>query len=154
MPYYFHAQLSQQLAGDSANRHPGRGLPGAGTLQDISNVPVTIFQNPGQVGMPGAGPGHHSLVHPGVLLRRHHLRPVGPVFIFNQYGYRATQSNTAPHAGQKTRHVGLNLHPGATAISALAAGQLRVNICGGKSQPGRQALDHSNQSRPVGLSSG
>ena len=53
--------LAQELLGDGAQRHPGRGLPGGSTLQHRAGVVEAVLLHAGQVGVTGARPGQRSI---------------------------------------------------------------------------------------------
>ena len=73
-------QLLEQFPGNSANGHTARRLPGAGPLQNRTNVCEVVLNGPCQVGVARSKTGYGL----NVLLHRrdtHRLLPVLPVSI-------------------------------------------------------------------------
>ena len=59
-----------------------------------------------------------------------------------------------PDAGQEAAPVGLDGHPPAPAVAALAASEVGVDGLCGEVQPGRHAAEHAHLCRTMGLTGG
>ena len=51
----FYIELLQKFSADTADGNPRSGLPGAGPLQNISDILEIVFQGAGKICMTGAG---------------------------------------------------------------------------------------------------
>ena len=90
------AELAEELPGNGADRHTGRGLAGAGALQHVANIVVTILHDAGKIRVPGPGAGHRgSIGTRGISrllrLRVHRPLPVLPILVRNEERNRRTR---------------------------------------------------------------
>ena len=103
------------------------------------------FEDAGEVGV--AGTRKVDLLdllldRPGV----HPLLPVGVVAVLDQERDRAAERAAVPDAAAHDRAVGLDLHPAAAAVAELAAGEVAVDVVGGRARGPRAGL----RARPRG----
>lgn len=126
----FDPELIEQSLGQGPGRYPGRRLPGASPLQDISRIQAIVLEHPGQIGVAGAGTGHSAAPQLPDLIRglvRHHVFPIGPVAVGDQHGDRGAQRLASAESGQPLDLVALDLHSGAPAVALHSPGKLPVD---------------------------
>ena len=109
MAHDLHVEAAEQLSRNGARRHAGRGFPGAGPFQHVSNIGAIVLNDAGKVRMAGARPGDKRPRGPGRVSRRlflgvHRLLPVFPIAISDQQRNGRAERFTGTHAGQ---HFGL-----------------------------------------------
>ena len=149
-------ELVEQPAGQSAGGHPRRGLPGAGTLEDVARIEAIVLEHTREVGVPGTGTRHPApaqLARLGGLVA-HDVLPVGPVAVVDQHGDGRAQRLAGAHPGEPFDPVALDLHPGAPAVAHHAAGQVAVHPLGRDGETGREPFHDGNVPFPVGLAGG
>ena len=147
------AEGVQELLGERPRGHPGRGLAGAGALEDVADVGVAELEQPGEVGVPW--PGRVHLVNLGVHRPWiHPLLPVGVVAVLDQHRYRAPQGSPVAHAGADLDRVRLDLHPSPAPVSELPSCHLAVEAGAIELETRRQALDDRHEAGPVRLAGG
>ena len=79
----------------------------------------------------------------------HDVLPVLPVAIPDEHRDWGAQRLAGAHAGEPFDAIGLDLHPGAAAVAALAALQLGVHVGGGQRQAGRDPLEDTHEPSAV-----
>ena len=113
-------------------RDPGRGLPGAGPLQDRPGVGVAVLLHAGEVGVAGPGPGQRRVAgqrgERGRVDRvgRHDRLPLGPLAVADPDRDRAAEGQAVPHAAEDLDLVLLERHPRAAAVARAGAGPGRA----------------------------
>ena len=157
--FHAHPQIGQQLLGHGAASHPGGGLPGAGPLQDVADVPPVVLEGSHQVRVARTG----KVVGPqrlGILARRrwqgaHGRPPVFPVAIPDQHGDGRAQGLSQPHARDQLRAIGLDLHAAPAPVPALATAKLRIHVpLHLQGEARRHALEKRHQTPPMGFARG
>ena len=156
-----HSQsLLEQVLGDHAERDPGRGLPGAGALQDRPGIGVAVLLHPGQVGVPRPGAGQRSVA--GLAFEegrvdgvgRHHRLPLRPLAVADPDRHRAAQGQAVAHAAEDLHLVLLERHPGPAAVPEPPPGKILSQVRAGHRHAGWDALQHGHQRRAVRLTRG
>ncbi len=129
--------LAEQGLRDGPEGDTRRGLPRAGPLEYGPGVGEAVFLHPGQVRMPGSGPGQRSVSGQTRQLRgvdrigrigRHDLAPLGPLGVADEDADRTAQGETVAHAPQQLDLVTLEAHPRATAVPEAAAGEFVCDL--------------------------
>ena len=118
------SEALQELACDGAGPDPGRGLPGAGALEHVTDVLTLVLDRAGEVGVARARTGHdRSLRPPGVrhclLGDTHGVLPVHPVPVLDQERDGSADRLARPYSRQNLGHVGLDDHPATSSVAAL-----------------------------------
>ena len=149
-----------RLRATTPERHPGRGLPGAGPLQDRPGVGVPVLLHPGQVGVAGPGAGQRRVagqpVQHGRVDRvgRHHGLPLGPLAVGHPDRHRAAEAQSVSDPADDLDLVLLERHPRAPAVAEAAPGQAVRHLGRGHLHPGRHALEDGDERGPVRLTRG
>ena len=106
--------LLKEPCGDRAERDPGGGLAGGGTVQDGRASSKPYLRMPTRSAWPGAagsagrcGPAPARRAGNGV--RRHHVRPLRPLAVAISIGDRATLRHPVPDAGDDAHLVRSNV---------------------------------------------
>ena len=142
---------TQELLGNGAKGHPGRGFPGGGALQHRPGVVEPVFLHAGQVGMTRPRPGQRGIAgKPGENLRvdrvgGHDLLPLRPLRVADLHCERATQRNAVPDPAEQCDLVLFELHPSAAAVTEAPTGQLGGDIGRGHRNTCRQSFEDGNQ---------
>ena len=118
------------------------------------------FCMPGEIGVPGAGPGQRGVArqrgeHVGIhRVGRHHLGPLGPLGVADLDRDRAAHGAPVPHATDHADLVGLELHPGAAPDAQTAALQLMGDVGRRDRHVSGQPLENTDKGGAVGLTGG
>src|SRR4029453_13976378 len=119
--------------GHAGHRHPGRCLSGAGALEDVADVVVTVLHGSGKVG--GAGPRAAEDFGRGAGgggAHRHGVLPVLPIPIADREGDGTAEGESPPDSSGDVSLVLLDLHAAASPVAALATGEVGVDVCTGE----------------------
>jgi len=150
-----HPELREQLPGQRASRHPRRGFPGAGPLQDVPGVEPVILEHPDQIGVPRPGPGDAAAAEVSRgSFGRHHVFPIGPVQVPDHHRHRRPDRFPRADPSQPFDPVLLDLHPGAAAVPLHAPGELPVDCLGRYRQTRGKTLDDDDEGLPMRFSGG
>ena len=148
-----HAERAQELLGDRAAGHAGRGLAGAGALEHVANVGQPVLLRSDQVRVPGPRQvdlgdrlGDRPRVHP--------LLPVGVVAVDYLERDRAAERTAVTDAAGDLGLVALDLHPPAAAVAELAAAEVAVDRLTVELEAGRQTFDDAGQTGAMRLARG
>ena len=148
-------RLPEQGLGDRADGDAGRGLAGAGPLQDRPGVGVAVLLHAGQVGVAGPGPGQRGVAglrgqHVRVdRVGRHHGLPLGPLA-----SCRPGSRPGCPGSRRGGRRRGSRPRPARTPSarpgrSRAGGGPAPRAICAGHLDPGRHPVEDGDQRRSV-----
>jgi hypothetical protein len=130
------AEHGEQLTGQAAGCDTGRGLTGAGPLENGPHS-THVLDRAGEVGVAGTGPVDVvEFLEFGVLVD--HLE-----------SQRAAERDAAPKPGQEGDGVGFDPLPSAAAIPALATLQLGVDRGYVDRQSGGKPIDQGHECGPV-----
>jgi len=143
--------LGKEILGDPSDRHPGGGLPGAGSFQHWTRLGEVVFLHASQVGVARTRSGQRRIA--GQLGEQygidrvggHHLVPLGPFGVADHDRDRRAQRLAVPHTGEDGQLVGLEPHPGTAARTQPAPGERFGDVLGGDPDSGWYALDRRNQ---------
>ena len=151
------ADLLEEVARDSSQRHAGGGLAGRGALEDRAGLVEVVLLHAREVGVAGARAGQRG-VAAGLLeltgvdgVGRHDLLPLRPLGVADVDGHRAALGLPVAHAADDRDLVLLELHPCAPAVAEAPTGQGVGDVVGGDPDMGRQTLEDRDQGRAVGL---
>src|SRR4030095_12822531 len=150
--------MGQQLTGNGADSHPRSGFPCAGSLQDVSNVVVTVLDDTCQIGMAWPGPRHDRTFRAARIRRlfgldMHGPLPVLPVFVGDYEGDGRPRRQAMADTTKRLRAIGFDRHATPAAVSTLASSQF-ARKCGEVDlQAGRKAFQYGNQCLAVRFTS-
>ena len=124
-------------------------------FQGVAHIVEAVFHCPGQVGMAGSDAGH-ALVATFLgrifdVLDGHGILPVDPVPILQEHPDGAAQGVSVAHSGLDMGVVAFDLLTSATAVTALAPGQMVGDVCLIEGQVSRHAFDDNHEPLTVGL---
>ena len=147
------AKVAEQLARNTSRRHARRRLTRGRSLEHVADVGVPVLQGAGEVGVarPETGDG---LWLEAFLGGGHLGGPVDVVLVLEHERHRAADGKTATDAADDAGNIGLDLLPPASAMPALAAGEVAAQVFLGDLETRRKALDHHCQLRPMGFARG
>src|SRR6185369_15305183 len=125
------AEARQQLTRQRARRNTRGGFAGAGALEHVTDVGMSVLHRAGEVGVSWTRACDRRAVGAGRTLRHllldvHGLLPVHPIAIANENRDRGASRPPLAHAGQDLRAVAFDLHAAAAAVAALAAFELAI----------------------------
>ena len=146
-------ELAEQRLGQRAGGDPGRGLAGAGPLQDVAGVVEAVLLHPDEVGVAGPGLAQRALGGAG---RRGHLVlpfPAHSVLWITTATGRAEGAAVADPA-EELDPVLLEAHAGPAAEPETAAGQLGGDVLDGDGQARGEAFHDDDERRTVRLPRG
>ena len=149
-------ELPQQLPRDRAGGHARGGFARAGALEHVANVGAVVLDDAGKVGMARARPRDDRPCRAGGTCRRlflgvHRLLPVFPVLVANQQRDRRAERFAGAHARKDLGLVGLDGHPAAAAVAALAPLQLLGDGVEVESKAGRHAFENGDEALAMRL---
>ena len=135
--------------------HPGGGLAGAGTLQNVSSVGLVELLGAGQVRVTRSRSGHASLL--GNLgsdgFDRHDVAPVLPIAVLNHHRERTAERSPVPDTGEDSDLIRLDLHPAAAPETALSPVKLYIDEVRVEFQISGKPLDDGDERLTVGFAS-
>ena len=153
-------EASEQQAGQRASGDAGRGLSGAGALEDVADIAVPVLDRTGQVRMSRPRPRDgRTVLGAGRAFRLlrldvHRLLPVHPVAVANQQGDRRARGDAMADARKDLGAIALDLHPPAPAVAALTTTKLQVEGIDIELQARGHTVNGDDQRLPVRLASG
>jgi hypothetical protein len=120
---HFDPELAQVRLRYGAEGHPRRRLARAGAFEHVAGVVEVVFQNTGEVGVPGSRTRHHLALFFAAIgvLHRQRVAPVLPILVLDQHRHRRADRVRVPHAGDDLDAVRLDLHPAAAPVPLLTA---------------------------------
>ena len=126
------AELGQERAGEGAERDAGRGLAGAGPLEDRPSLVEVVLLHADEVGVPGARPRQRRAAAAGLLgqldrVGAHHLDPLRPFGVADAQRDRAAERESVADAARDVERVLFELHARAAAVAELAAGEVGLD---------------------------
>ena len=125
------AEAAEDLSSQAAGRHARRGFPGAGALEDVANVLVSVLDRSREVRMPrprsgDLRPAYAACPFGHVRLDVHCLLPVDPVAIANQQRDRRAGRPAMANPGEDLHPVAFDGHPSPASVTPLAPPKLVV----------------------------
>ena len=122
--------LREQLAGDGAGGDARGGFARARALEDVAHVGAAVLRDAGEVGMAGPRPRHRRAARAAGIGRR--LRASSRIVYcqFTQSRFSIIIAIGPPMVSPArtpdriSRAIGLDRHPAAAAVAALAAAQV------------------------------
>ena len=145
------AKVREQLFRQRATGHPRRRLARGSTFQHIAQIARVVFQSTGQIGMTRPRPfdAARFLRREVLRLNRHHLSPVGPVFVFDHQRQRRAERQTMTNTAENLDAVLLDLHPRAAAIALLPPRELVIDLLNIDGHARGQTFDDRDQRATV-----
>ena len=148
MAAYLDAEVPQKDFAQGAGGDPRGGFTGAGPLENVAHVVVSVLDDACQIGV--ARPqARHRRRRIGHRLNVHLALPVGPVAVLDDHGDRPAHGPPVPHARDDLDAVVLDLLAPAAAIAFLAARQVDVDVLGQHRHASWQIFDEDRQLRSV-----
>ena len=118
-----------------------------GALQHVAQVTRIVFQSARQIGVTGSRPfdAPRFLRRDVTLVRRHHLVPVGPIFVLDYQCQGRSERQPVPHTAEDFNPVLLDLHPRAATVTLLTAPKFVIDLRDIDGQPGGQTFNYRHE---------
>ncbi len=152
------AQSLQNLGGNHAKSHAGRGLTCGGALQHRASLREVVLLHTRKIGVTGARTGQRSITRTTLNQLRihrvgaHHVSPLGPLGVRNLNRDRAALSQSVTHTAQDAHAVLLELHAGTAAVAKARRARASRTHVASEFHTGGYALNNADERLAVGFS--
>ena len=132
-----------------------RGVAGAGALERVADVVVTVLEHPGQVGVAGPREGDAlCALALRLALRLPGAHPPGPVLVVeiaDDEGERGPERVRVAESAEHLDRVGLELLAWAATVAELPTPQVGVDRVAVEPEPGGEPCQNGDERGPVRL---